>query len=235
MTRSSLKISLSLLAASSVFSVAAVTARTVVDTAEMLSRSGHRSDAIRVTTDAIKQSPRNASLYALRAKYYIAAEEYKLGLADLKKAVTLEPNQNNAWLYRMMADCDANLEKYDAAIVDLKTAIAISPNDEYYKMLGEINYQLKRYDEAISCYNKGIVLNKKGFWLYKGRGDVFFLQHKYQKAVDDYTSVINIVPKDPMGYGARAKAYERLGRKDLAAKDYARGRKDADFMSDILK
>ncbi len=66
MTRSSLKISLSLLSASFVF-VAAVTARTVVDTAEMLSKSGHRSDAIRVTTDALKQSPRNASLYALRA------------------------------------------------------------------------------------------------------------------------------------------------------------------------
>lgn len=58
---------------------------------------------------------------------------------------------------------------------------------------------------------------------------------KFQKAVDDYTSVIRIVPKDPMGYGSRAKAYERLGKNDLAAKDYARGSKGVDFMTEVLR
>jgi len=235
MTGSARKFLLPLLAASCVLSNVAVFARTLEDTAEMLSRSGHRDDAIRVITDAIKKSPKAASLYSTRAKYYIAAEQYELGLADLKKAVALEPNAQKAWLYRMMADCDANLERFDAAIGDLKKAIAVSPHEEYYKMLGEINYQLKRYDEAIECFTKGIALNKTGVWLYKGRGDVYFQQHKYQKAADDYTNVIRINPKEPMGYGARAKAYERLGRKDLAAKDYAKGSKDVDFMTDVLR
>lgn len=221
------------LAASCLLACPTATGRTLEQTAESLARSGHRDDAIRVISDAIKRSPKAASLYAARAKYYIASEKYESGLEDLKKSVLLDPHR--AWVYRMMADCDVNLGSFDAAIIDLKKAIAIEPHDEYYKMLGEVFFQLKRYDEAIESFTRGIALNNKGFWLYKSRGDVYFQQRKFQKAVDDYTSVIRIVPKEPMGYGARAKAYERLGRKDLADKDYARGKMGVDFMTDVLR
>ncbi len=212
-----------------------VLAATYEDRAAMLARSGHRDDAIRVMSEAIKLSPKTSSLYSARARYYIDGEHYDLGLADLKKAVALDTNTNKAWLYRMMADCDANLEKYEDAIVDLKKAIAIKPHEEYYKMLGEIYYQLRRLDDAVDSYSKGIAVNNKAVWLYRGRGDIYFQQHKYQKAVEDYSSVIRLAPKEPMGYGCRAKAYERLGRKDLADKDYAKSNKDADFMRDVLK
>lgn len=155
-------------------------ARNLEDTAEMLSKSGHREDAIRVISDAINQNPKSADFYSIRAKYYIASEKYELGLSDLKKAVALDPKR--AWVYRMMADCDANLERFEAAIVDLKKAIAISPHDEYFKMLGEMFYQLKRYEEAIDSFTRGIALNSKGFWLYKSRGDIYFQQKKISKS-----------------------------------------------------
>ena len=42
---------------------------------------------------------------------------------------------------------------------------------------------------------------------------------QYQKAIDDYSQVIELNPKDGYAYYCRAEAYEKLGKKDLAEKD----------------
>ncbi len=217
------------------FSTAGASARTYEDTAEMLFRSGHRDDAVRVIGDAIKKAPNSGYLYTTRGKYLLRGEHYGLALDDLTRAMTLDPTQRQGWIYRMRADCHVNLGNNAAAIADLKKAIALKPHDEYYKMLGEVYYQLKRYDEAIDSFSKGIAMNGKNYWLYKIRGDIFFQQQKYKKAVDDYTAVIRLMPNEPVGYNSRAKAYERLGMHALADKDLARSKKDDDFMGDLMK
>jgi tetratricopeptide (TPR) repeat protein len=217
------------------FSTAGAVARTYEDTAEMLFKSGHREDAVRVIGEAIKKRPKEGYLYATRGRYLLRGENYGLALDDLTKAMAIDPSFRQDWVYRMRADCHVNLGNNAAAISDLKKAIALKPQDEYYKMLGEVYYQLKRLDEAIDSFSKGIALNSKNYWLYKIRGDIFFQQKKYKKAVDDYTAVIRIMPNEPVGYGSRAKAYEKLGLHALADKDLARTKKDNDFMGELMK
>ncbi len=210
-----------LIALSCLISTTGVSARSYEDVAEMLFRRGNRDGAVSVMEKAIKQSPKNGFLYTTRGRYLLRGEHYNLALADLTKGMSIDPATRQDWVYRMRADCYVNLGNNEAAIADLKRAIALKPHDEYFKMLGEVNYQMKRLDEAINCFSKGIAMNTKNYWLYKLRGDVFFQQQKYKKAVDDYTSVIRLVPNETVGYGSRAKAYERLGLHALADKDFA--------------
>lgn len=210
-------------------------ARSYEDIAETLFKRGNRDNAVHVMGQAIKQSPKNGFLYATRGRYLLRGEHYNLALADLTKAISIDPATRQDWVYRMRAECYVNLGNNEAAIADLNKAIALKPHDEYFKMLGEVNYQMKRFDEAINSFSKGIAMNTKNYWLYKLRGDVFFQQQKYKKAVEDYTSVIRLVPNETVGYGSRAKAYERLGLHALADKDLARTKKGNDFMDDLMK
>jgi len=201
----------------------------------MLFKKGHREDAIRMITSAINHAKQAGPLYTKRGGYYLREERYKLALSDSDMAMVLDPTQKQGWIYRMKADCCVNLGKYEEAISELKRAIALEPHDEYFKFLGEVYYQQKRFDDAIASFSKGIAKNPKNYWLYRLRGDVYFQQKRYQKAVDDYSAVIRIVPNDTTGYGARAKAYERMGLHALADKDFARTKKGHDEMSDLLK
>lgn len=210
-------------------------ARSNEDAAELLFKRGHREDAIRSISEAIKKQPKYGPLYTTRGRYHLRNERYELAIADFEKAMTIDPSQKQDWIYRMKAEGNVNLHKFDAAIDDLKKAIALKKNDEYFKMLGEVYYQQKRFDDAIDTFSKGIALNRKNYWLYRIRGDIYFQQKKYQKAVDDYSEVIRIVPNDLTGYGARAKAYEKMGLHALADKDFARTKKDAGIMGDLLK
>lgn len=203
--------------------------------AEMLFKKGHSEAAIRIITASIKNSSEKGRLYAVRGRFHLHSERFQLAIADFDKAMSIDPSQKQDWIYRMRAEANANLHKYDAAIADLKKAIALKKNDEYFKMLGEIYFQQKHYDEAIDAFSRGIAINRKNYWLYRIRGDIYFSLKKYQKAVDDYTSAIRIVPNDEAGYGARAKAYEKMGLKSLADKDYAKTKRDAELMGDLLK
>lgn len=217
------------------FSTIGTAARTYEETAEMLFKNGHREDAVRVLGEAIKKRPKSGYLFATRGRYLLQGENYGLALDDLTKAIAIDPSFRQAWIYRMRADCHVNLGNYAAAISDLKTAIALKPQDEYYKMLGEVYYQQKRFDEAIDSLTKGIAMNGKNYWLYVMRGDIYFQQQKFKKAVDEYTAVIRIIPNEPVGYGSRAKAYEKLGLHALADKDLARAKKENDVMGDLMK
>ncbi|MBA3855309.1 MAG: hypothetical protein C0507_00220 [Cyanobacteria bacterium PR.3.49] len=235
MRRSRLNSLVALAAFAAAVSCSTVFARTIEDSAEMLYKSGHREDAIRTITRGIKLAPQHGHLYTIRGRYYLRTERYELAVADFEKAMAVSAHEKQDWIYRMKAEANVNLHRFDAAIADMKKAIALKKNDEYYKMLGELYYQQKRYDEAIDIFSKGIAVNPKSYWLYRIRGDVYFHQKKYQKAVDDYSAVIKIVPNDLTGYGSRAKAYERMGLHALADKDLARTKKDNGLMGDFLK
>ena len=235
MTLSLIRRTSSLLLLFCLFSTTYAFARTYEETAEMLFKRGHRDDAVRVMGEAIKRAPKNGYLYTTRGNYLLRGEQYGLALDDFTKAMALDPTQRQGWIYRMRADCHVNLGNNSEAISDLKKAIALKPHDEYYKMMGEVYYQQKHLDDAIDSFTKGIALNAKNYWLFKIRGDIYFQQQKYKKAVEDYTSVIRLMPKEPVGYGSRAKAYEKLGLHALADKDLARCKKNNDFMGDLMK
>ncbi len=221
--------------AACILSCSCALAKSYEEIAESLIKSGHRDDAVRAMGQAIKHSPKRGDYYTTRARYLLRGEEYTQALADLTKALAIDPSLRQGWVYRMRADCYVNLGNNEAAIADLKKAVALEKHDEYYKMLGEVYYQMKRYDDAINSFSQGIAINKKNYWLFKIRGDIYFQQKKYQKAVDDYTAVIRLMPKESVGYGARGKAYERMGLHALADKDFAKSKQDSDFMGDVLK
>ncbi len=170
---------------------------------------------------AVASNPNYASAYLIRATVLIRLDQYPEALKDLDTAFKLDPNLKDAYAHKNRSLCLIEAGNLPHALSEMKIAVAQNqhPDGHMYKLLGEIYYQLNRFDDARRSYTRAIELIPKDYWNYKERGDIFCELKNYQRAVDDYSKVIRMVPKESIGYRSRAKAYEQLGRKDLAAID----------------
>ena len=75
------------------------------------------------------------------------------------------------------------------------------------------------FDRALKDLNVGLEKSPNSEMCYFARGDVYFIKEEFQKAVDDYTSGLNI--KLNIGVlSQRAKAYEGLGEREKALADF---------------
>ena len=123
------------------------------------------------------------------------AKDNNRGLADLNKAIELEPDNAHAYMNRA-AFYSLDLEDYNAAIADLTRAIEIEKQNSelalYYYQRGECYQKLNMYAEAIADYTKYISLTEQ----------------------KDPKSVLL-----PWAYKLRAECYEAIGDKAKAQAD----------------
>src|SRR5262249_50729370 len=91
----------------------------------------------------------------------ILNKQHELGVAELEKAVTLNPNFS--WAYAMLALGLNYLERPDEAIDVAKKAIRLDPKCEAWvaNPLGVSYYWARRYNEAVVAYQDAISRNPK--------------------------------------------------------------------------
>lgn len=82
------------------------------------------------------------------------------------------------------------------------------------------------YDGAIRSLNEAVsnnvVLGSNRFWLYLNRGAAEFQKKRYDDAVKDFTTAIEIDPSQADPYERRGQAYEQKKEIDKALADYDR-------------
>ncbi len=67
---------------------------------------------------------------------------------------------------------------------------------EVYLAKGRALYNLKKYEEAIECYNKSIENNPNVYDVYCAKGDALNNLDNYQEAIECYNKAIQINPND---------------------------------------
>jgi tetratricopeptide (TPR) repeat protein len=116
--------------------------------------------------------------------------------------------------------------------------IKISPEDfvSYYHR-GRCYMDMKDNTHAISDFNTSIRLNPRNkptkqpisefddartylSFCYQHLALIYLDQKKYQKAAEDASTAINLRPDYAINWNTRASAYSKLGKKDLAQKDF---------------
>jgi len=91
----------------------------------------------------------------------------------------------------------------------------------YYNR-GHAYAEQKKYDLALSDYNKAIELDPKYVKAYNGRGNAYSDQKKYDLAIADYTQAIELDPKDVKAYNNRGRVYVFQKKYDLAIADFSK-------------
>jgi tetratricopeptide (TPR) repeat protein len=90
-------------------------------------------------------------------------------------------------------------------------------NEHYIKGLEHCKNE--QFEEAISAFNKSLLLNPNHTEAYYNRGMAKFRQEKYLASIQDFDEALRISPNDANIYSQRGVAKHLMGNSELAMKD----------------
>ncbi|MBM3236667.1 tetratricopeptide repeat protein [Candidatus Poribacteria bacterium] len=105
---------------------------------------------------------------------------------------------------------------------DTQWVIRSEQSDEIAPLFAHATFlrQQRRYDDAITLYDRILKLNPNLADAYGNRGNVYRDKQEYDRAIQDYDKVIAINPNLAEAYNNRGIAYKDKGLYDLAIQDY---------------
>jgi tetratricopeptide (TPR) repeat protein len=189
--------------------------------------------AIASFSKAIKLDPAFASAYQKRGESYIDQQlasnqidylsdsesrrkinGYEAGIADLDKALKLDPNnakayrlRGSAYLYLSVSRSEhINFEDTKKAILDLDMALRLDPNDENAYQI-RVNTSTLDGEWESAFYDKAINLNPNDAASYGLRGIANAQKGEKGKALADFDKAIALDPKLIWVYCELAKRY----------------------------
>ena len=111
--------------------------------------------------------------------------------------------------------------QYQEAINCYNEALKLEPqNTAAYITKGNALHSLKKDQEAIKCYNMALRLEPKNAAANINKGNVLQEHGQYQEAINCYTKALREVWNESLFYCRRGEAYNRIGKKDFAKKDF---------------
>ena len=144
--------------------------------------------------DSVEPDLNLSSFYIING---MEEEAIKVCKAALKKHPT------NIYLISNLILALSNLESYEYAIEFLKKLIAKQgDNSLYWKLMGDIFYEMEKYKEAVDSYNKAILKLKKKAAdeyiadLYNGIAACYLELSNYKEALSFYKKALKQSPKD---------------------------------------
>jgi len=200
----------------------------------------------------IAQYPDDFRVYMFRGLFYNAfsfydTQYYKPALADLEKAISINPNSALAdyflgTIYQKAATLvysfklDGGTTAYDnardsmnkQALESFNQAIKNDPKfKEAYAQVAESFYSLEQYSEAIPYYDKVIELNPENAGAYNDRGLAKSYTNDYYGAISDFTQAANVKKEKSDSfldttYKNRADVYVKVDNLQSAFEDYSR-------------
>jgi len=119
-------------------------------------------------------------------------KKYKEALDAFKKSIALKADYAPA--LHQAGWCYNELEMYDDALVVLKKEEKAGAENKStnYQEIGYALKGLKRYDEAISYFDKAIAADPDYTLPYKERGNSWYKKEEYQKALNDYNKYASL-------------------------------------------
>lgn len=151
-------------------------------------------------TRRIEKNPKDVSAYMERAATYGSILAFcQKAIADYTTVIKLDPN--NAEAYDSRGKAYAWLNSNNEAIADFTKAIALVFAARTKKDRAE--------DDVVNLYS-----------CYCDRGDAFFQERHYSKAIQDYKLAVIVSPTDNIAYNKLADCYSVLGQHAQAIEKY---------------
>jgi tetratricopeptide (TPR) repeat protein len=167
-----------------------------------------RGDTFGVTLD-VKQllaaEPNNAPALVLRAQACMEMAHVQWALADLNKAVRLDPKLPNArhqrgLLYLLRGQPAEAQADFDKAI-QLEPEVA-----KHYLQRGIAQMRRNAPDDALNDLNKAIELDENLALAFVKRGDLLMDAKDEAGAMEDYDIAVDLAPNDPAARVQRGEA-----------------------------
>jgi len=172
------------------------------------------------TEPKIGPKPQNADGFVTRAKARATNGDVNGGIADLSRAIELDPKSASAYYQRGLGKRDKR--DLDGALADFNKAIELKPDDhDFYNDRGIAKRVKDDVDGAITDYTKSIELDAKNAeFAYFNRALAKNAKGDKDGAIADYNKAIEINPKNANSYNNRGNLKKAKGDLDGAIKDF---------------
>lgn len=175
-------------------------------------------EVISLCDKALKINGNLPKAYSFRGNARLELGEYKTAIDDFTEAIKREPYKaehyyDRSWTYY-------RLDENDFAIMDISKALELNPkNALYYHSKGEFEFWSGRYNEALFDITRGIELlpTKKKYLL---RADCYCELERYNEALADFNTAIELDNEYAIAYCRRGQLYEAMDKLELAENDY---------------
>jgi tetratricopeptide (TPR) repeat protein len=157
--------------------------------------------------------------YINRGGAYRAKGDFDRALADLDKAVQLDPRSalalmERASIYHAKGELDRAIADYDAAIAARpKSAAAFYGRGEAYRAKNDL-------DRAIADYDRALQLDKNSAAAHAGRAEAHRGKGDFDKALADFEEAMKLDPKSASLHVDRGTVYQIKGDLDQAITNY---------------
>lgn len=206
--------------------------QTNIAVSNQLNKLGHRQydrrnfkSAADYYTRAIELNPRLTLAYAIRGDCYHLMGDCGKAIADLNKALELDPH--DAFVLGDRAQEKLHLNDKTGALADFDAAISMGPAYFFmYSGRAQLRSELKDYAGAIADCNKALPMCPIASDLYVCRGKAFEALGKLAEAHRDLSKAIQLYPNDLYIYERRAYINFKLGNLTGGTSDYIRAHSD---------
>ena len=134
--------------------------------------------------------------------FYYNQARYKEAINQFEKVIELAPANYRG--YSNLGAMYVAQGKYTQALAPLEKSIEIRPNLEAFNNLGNTYFQLRRFSDAASAFQRGLNLDDSDWLLWGNLGDSLYWSGRnraeavaaYEKAIVICESKLQVNPKD---------------------------------------
>jgi tetratricopeptide (TPR) repeat protein len=176
--------------------------------------------------NSVNDNPDYLPVYLFRGYWYEMYDYYDEALSDYNRAIDLEPENHIGYFYR--GKYFKRLRKFDKAISDFEISIELDSlfMPAYDKMM-RCFIEIEQFEEAIRTYEGAIKINPESKELfgmvtnaYRARGKIRLNKEKYQLAISDFTTILEMRFEDDWhAYTYRGVAFRKLKKYDESLAD----------------
>lgn len=188
--------------------------------------NGDSQNSVADFQKAIKIDPTRGYFYRMLASAYSSLGENVKAIDNFTLALARLPRTHEFYplcLY-FRAQTYEKMQKYDKAIADYSDLIKLhKDSDDGYIHRASCYIKLHKYDNALQDYAALAQKDPSNDDVIRARADVLVLKGDNAAALESYTQAIKLQPSSS-NFRARGRAYEKIGRHDLAEQDIKKAR-----------
>lgn len=210
-------------------------ASTWINRGNLYWRLGRDIDANTAFNQAIKiKSDASDAWYGLA----LSANDARSGLEILDELIQISPDFHQAFRLKgfIYLTGEEYLKALDAfnRVIELRASSQERSEDaQLHFFKGHSLYMLGQYNQALDELNLALSIDPYAL-CYCMRGDVYSKLGDLDKAIEDYTRMITLMPESPTGYIARGKAHYELGDFESSISDYSKALDDISISSNLI-
>jgi protein O-mannosyl-transferase len=171
--------------------------------------------------NVLAQNPDVPLAYNNRGFFYEENGDYEKAMADISRALELDPNFADAYinrgLYYYMTGDD------DKAISDYTKAVSLKPRMvNTYLDRGSAYLRKGDNEQALADFNRALAMDPDLAEAYNNRGNLYAGIGEHDRAIADYNRALALDPDYGDGYLNRGNYYYRQGDVERALSEFSR-------------